>query len=54
MSTHVSITGTPRMNGMKSRNTLLLDGLAFGSRKAGDSATAFSEGTVRPDAATIV
>ena len=39
---------------MTSRNTSLLAGFAVGSMKAGDSATAFSDGTVRPDLATIV
>jgi hypothetical protein len=54
ISTQVSMIGTPRMSGMKSRKTRARDGFVVGSRKAGDSATAFNEGTVRPDFATIV
>ena len=38
---------------MPSRKTRLLRGLAAGPRKAGDSAMARSEGTVRPEAAMI-
>ena len=41
------------MNGISSRKTRLFCGLAPGSRNAGDSATARSDGTVRPEAAMV-